>query len=172
MSAESMSVNSDVPAAVIAISHDGHWAHAYEDVPAAAAERGFGGPGFAGTGVDFFDATGRRLIPEFGPQGALQNLRPAAGEAPVPEQVRDRLCTVIAYVDAAIGQGRPAVIAHLTKAGLSTDQARSRLPRLDGTDLAEALRRARPLLGPHPMDPDHQHSAGTLHNLIVHGGNP
>jgi hypothetical protein len=165
-SEESTEVNTMV--GVIAISKDDHWAHAYEDERSAAAETGLGRPGQDRADVEFFDASGRSLTPEYGPEGALTGLRSSDSPAD-PDAVQQRLRAVVAYAGDYLSQQPAEVGEALEHQGLSADQARQQLPDLQGGSLDEDLRRARSLFGPHPMDGQLQHHAGFLHNLLVHG---
>jgi hypothetical protein len=165
-SEESTEVNSMV--GVIAISKDDRWAHAYEDEGSAVAETGLGRPGQDRADVEFFDGSGRSLTPEYGAEGRLTALR--SSDAPAdPDALQQRLRAVVAYAGEYLSQQPAEVGEALEHEGLSADQARQQLPDLEGGSLAEDLRRARSLFGPHPMDKDLQNRGSFWHNLFVHG---
>jgi hypothetical protein len=152
---------------VVAITSDDHWAHAYTDEGSALAEKTFGRPGEDGD-IHFFDATGRSLTPVYGSGGELTGFRDSAGPAD-PEAVRRRLRAVIAYAHDFLREQPTDADASIDGSDLSVEQAEQQLPDLDGGSLDDDLRRARSLLGPHPMAEQLQNRGSFLHNLLVHG---
>jgi hypothetical protein len=153
---------------VVAISTDDEWAHAYEDEHSAVAESGFGRPDHSPGDIDFFDGSGRPLTPVLGPDGTLSRLG-ATSAAADPDAVRRRLRAVLGHAAGYIQRCPPDVDAALRDAGLDVEEALARVPQPSGASLAEDLRQARSLFGPHPMDPDLQNRGSFLHNLFVHG---
>jgi hypothetical protein len=162
------SMGSNGAVGVLAISRDDEWAHAYEDERSAVAETAFGRSGQSPGDIDFFDGSGRALTPVYGSDGVLTGLETGSSEAD-PEAVRQRLRAVLGYAGAYLRERPPDVEAALSDAGLDVDEALARVPHTSGDSLAEDLRQARSLFGPHPMDSDLQNRGSFLHNLFVHG---
>ncbi len=149
---------------VIAVSADNRWAHAYAGRNDALLDESLAKE----KGIAFFDVEGHTLVPVNGPDGRLKTLE--FGDSPAdPDQVRDRLHTILRRVPDVMRQRQQLIAEYLADEERTLEQVLAELPSLEGADLAQTLERYRTILGPHSMQESLQHKGSFFHNVFVHG---
>ncbi|GAA4700084.1 hypothetical protein [Phytohabitans rumicis] len=114
--------------------------HVYRDAQSVVDTKEFDADQLAS--VEFFDVNGRRLTPVLSDTGTLMGLSDAGGQSDVPA-VQARLAAVRQHLAATVDK-------RITKAApptVTSVEALSRLPVLDGRPLAECYVLLEPIFG-------------------------
>ena len=144
---------------VLAVAGDDTWLHLYRDVPSMLKDDDIGTKGNFHGPIEFFDRDAFRLVPVFGPDWQLEDLR-KSHEMLDPCLIRRRLYAVVRHVEGHLRR-HPEVLEpyHLT-----LEDAISQLPPLTGPDLDDDLAVLWTILGPF------SHSGGFFHNALHAAG--
>ncbi|GIG88217.1 hypothetical protein [Plantactinospora endophytica] len=119
---------------IVAVANDNTFAHAYRDVSTLLSDDIMGIDSLHRDDLAFFDATGHRLLPVFGPERELVDLRRST-EAPDPEGLRRRLAEVVRHVESYL-RAHPELAE---RSGLTPEAAVAGLPDPERQSLAELL---------------------------------
>lgn len=130
--------------AIFAVAADNKWVHVYRDVKTLLAETDMGSghePTVANT-IEFFNASGKRLLPAFGRDWTLVDLT-ESGDPADPAAVHARVTAVIDKTKAMILEHA----ADFTKAGFDPQTTIAQLPATAGRTLPEIADELEPNFG-------------------------